>query len=319
MSSAHAFTISDLVPLDDQGGSDVAIAIDGRPFDPGSAPEILLAGVAGRWLETFDVRLIAGRAFDDRELQAAAPVALINETFAKAFWPNAQAVGNRFRFADDPRNPWVTVIGIVPSIRTVKLDESFPTPPTAYLPHRFVSTRNYGIVVRSRTQPAAVLSEVREAVRTVDPSLALFDVYPMEQVRWLSYWMYVMWGTMFGVFGAIALLVAAIGVYGVVFYTVSRRTREIGLRLALGARRAQVVRPMLRQVAAQSALGLGIGVIGAVQITPLVRSLLLGLSPIDPAGLVGVSTLLMVIALIATWFPAWRASTMDPIDALREQ
>jgi predicted permease len=319
LSSGHAFTISDLVPLDDRGGSDASIAIAGRPVDPRSAPVIHFAGVAGRWPETFDVRLIAGRPFHDHELQTAAPVALINETFATAFWPGAHAVGNRFRFAADPTNPWITVIGVVPSIRTVKLDESFPTPPTAYLPHRFVSTRNYGIVVRSRTRPAAVLDEVREAVRTVDPSLALFDVYPMDEVRWLSYWMYVMWGTMFGVFGVIALIVAAIGVYGVVFYTVSRRTREIGLRLALGARRAQVVRPMLKQVAGQSALGLGIGLIGAVQITPLVRSLLLGLSPIDPTGLVGVSTLLMAIALIATWFPAWRASAIDPVDALREQ
>jgi ABC-type antimicrobial peptide transport system permease subunit len=130
--------------------------------------------------------------------------------------------------------------------------------------------------------------------------------------------MYVMWGSMFGVFGAIALLVAAVGVYGVVFYTVSRRTREIGLRLALGARRAQVVRPLLTHVAGLSALGLGIGLLGAVQVTPLVGSLLLGLSPLDPAGLAGVSMLLLAIALMATFLPAWRASAVDPVDALRD-
>jgi putative ABC transport system permease protein len=189
----------------------------------------------------------------------------------------------------------------------------------AYLPHRFLSTRNYGIVVRSRTQPGAVVPDVRAAVRTVDPSLALFDVYPMEQVRWLSYWMYVMWGTMFGVFAVIALIIAAVGVYGVVFYTVSQRTREIGVRVALGATRAKVVGPLLRQIAVHSAAGLAIGMAGAWLITPVVSSLLLDLSPHDPAGLAAVCGLLFVTALLATWLPAWRASGVDPVRALRDQ
>jgi hypothetical protein len=310
--------VSDLVPLDDQGGSDAPVAIEGRPFDAANAPEIHVAGVAGRWLETFDLRTIAGRAFYDHELQAATPVALINEVFAARFWPGQPAVGQRFRVADEDANPWVTVIGVVPAIHTVKLDETFPVPPTAYLPHHFLSTRNYGIVVRSRTQPAAVVPDVRAAVRAVDPSLALFDVYPMAHVRWLSYWMYVMWGTMFGVFAAIALVIAAIGVYGVVFYTVSERTREIGVRVALGAARAQVVGPLLRQIAVHSTAGLTIGLAGAWLITPVVESLLLDLSPHDPAGLAAVGVLLFGTAVVATWLPAWRASGVDPVRALRD-
>ena len=131
--------------------------------------------------------------------------------------------------------------------------------------------------------------------------------------------MYVMWGTMFGVFGLIALVIAAVGVYGVVFYTVAQRTREIGLRVALGARRAQVVGPMLRQVGLLSALGVAIGLAGALAITPVVGSLLIGVSPNDPAGFVAVSILLGAIALIATWLPAWRASAVDPMVALRDQ
>jgi predicted permease len=315
---AHAATVSDLVPLDDQGGSDAAVAIEGRAFDAENAPEIHVAGVAGRWLETFDLRPISGRGFYDHELQAATPVALINEIFAARFWPGQQAVGQRFRLAEEDSNPWVTVIGVVPAIHTVKLDENFPVPATAYLPHRALSTRNYGIVVRSRTQPAAVVPDVRAAVRAVDPSLALFDVYPMEQVRWLSYWMYVMWGTMFGAFAIIALVIAAAGVYGVVFYTVSQRTREIGVRVALGAGRAQIVGPMLRQIALQSAAGLAIGLAGAILITPAVGSLLLDISPHDPAGLAGVCVILFAAALLATWLPAWRASAVDPIEALRD-
>jgi putative ABC transport system permease protein len=316
---AHASTVTDLVPLDDQGGSDAAVAIDGRTFDAGREPAVHYAGVAGRWLETFDVPLVRGRNFADDELRRVAPVALVNAKLAATFWPGEDPLGRRFRLADEPSRPWLTVIGVVPDIRTVKLDESRGTPPTAFLPHRFVSTRNYGIVVRTKSSPASVVNDVRATVHTIDPNLALFDVYPMEQVRWLSYWMYVMWGTMFGVLGAIAMAVAAVGVYGVVFYTVAQRTREIGVRVALGASRAQVVGPMLRQVGKLAALGIAIGVGGAAAVTPLVGSLLISVTPNDPAGYAAVAVILGGIALAATWLPAWRASAVDPVVALREE
>jgi predicted permease len=317
--SAYAATVTDLVPLDDQGGSDAPVAIEGRQFEEGREPTVHYAGVAGRWPETFDVPLLAGRTFFEHELAGGRAVALVNAKLAAAFWPGENPIGRRFRFAEESTNPWFSVIGVVPDIRTVKLDESDATPPTAYVPHRFISTRNYGIVVRSRSHPASVVPDVRAAVRAVDPTLALFDVYPMEQVRWLSYWMYVMWGTMFGVLALVALFVAAVGVYGVVFYTVSQRTREIGLRVALGARRSQVVGPMLRQVAVQSAIGLAIGLAGAIAVTPVVGSLLLGISPNDPAGFAAVSFILAAVALAATWVPAWQASAVDPVVALRDQ
>jgi putative ABC transport system permease protein len=316
---AEAATVSDLVPLDDQGGSDAAVAIDGRTFAAGHEPEIHYAGVAGRWPETFDMRMLAGRTFYDHELQGASPVALVNAKLAAAFWPNENPIGRRFRLTEDASNPWLTVIGVVPDIRTVKLDESRGTPPTAYLPHRFVSTRNYGIVVRTRSAPESVTADVRAAVHAVDPGLALFDVFPMARVRWLSYWMYVMWGTMFAALAAIALVVAAIGVYGVVFYTVAQRRREIGLRVALGARRAQVVGPMLRHVGVLAALGLAIGIAGAIAVTPVVGSLLIGVSPNDPAGYAVVAAILGSLALAATWLPAWRASAVDPLVALRDE
>src|SRR5678816_3801301 len=143
--------------------------------------------------------------------------------------PGGNPLGRRFRLAEDENSPWLTVIGVVPDIRTVKLDESMPTPPTAYLPHRFISPRNYGIVIRTQAAPESVVGDLQAAVRAIDPSLALYDVYSMDQVRWLSYWMYVMWGTLFGVFAIIAIFISAVGVFGVVHYTVAQRTREIGL------------------------------------------------------------------------------------------
>jgi predicted permease len=316
---AHASTVTDLVPLDDQGGADGPAAVEGRVFPDGKAPIVHYAGVAGQWPETFDVQLLAGRAFRDDELHDRRPVALVNRTLAKTFWPGQDPIGRRFRFADDPANPWLTVIGLVPDIRTVKLDETGVTPPTAYVPHRFVSTRNWGIVTRARANPESVTAAIAAAVHAVDPSLAVFDVWSMEQVRWLSYWMYVLWGTLFGVFGVIALFVAAVGVYGVIFYTVARRTKEIGLRVALGAGRMQVVGPMLRQVAGLSAVGIAIGLGGALAVTPVVGSLLIGVSPTDPISFAVVSILLALVALVATWIPAWRASAVSPLEALRSE
>jgi putative ABC transport system permease protein len=317
---AHAATVSDLVPLDDQGGSDSPALVEGRVFEEGKEPTVQYAGVAGKWLETFDLRLAAGRSFEDHELTSDAPVALVNRALAATFWPGENALGRRFKLADAESGPWLTVIGVVPDIRTVKLDENVRTPPpTAYLPHRFISTRNYGIVVRARAEPASVTASVRDAVHAVDPSLALFDIWSMDDVHWLSFWMFGMWGTLFGLFGALALLLAAVGVYGVTFYTVAQRTREIGLCVALGAGRAQVVRPMLRRALLLALAGIAIGVGGALLVTPIVGSLLIGVSPTDPASFAGVSLALAAVALAATWLPAWRASNVDPMIALRRE
>jgi putative ABC transport system permease protein len=319
ISGADAATVTDLVPLDDQGGSDARAEVEGRVFDEGREPTVHYAGVAGHWTETFAARPVVGRAFEDHELSTAAPVALVNRTLATAFWPGQNPLGRRLRLQEGPPGPWFTVIGVVADIRTVKLGERRGTPPTAYVPHRFVTTRNWGIVVRTRAYPESVTREVRAAVHAVDPSLAVFDVYSMDQVRWLSYWMYIMWGTLFGVLGAIAMLLAAIGVYGVVFYTVGQRTREIGIRVAIGARRGQIVRPMIGYVGLLSAAGAVLGLAGAWAVTPLVGALLIGVSPNDTAGLVGVAMVLTAVALVAAWVPAWRASGVDPVIALRDE
>ena len=153
---AHAATVTDLVPLDDQGGTDAMAAVEGRVFDEGKEPEIHYAGVAGRWPETFDVR-VEGRTFFEHELEQRAPVALVNQTLVRAFWPGEHPLGRRFKLAEDENSPWLTVIGVVPDIRTVKLDESMPTPPTAYLPHRFIAPRDYGIVIRTHAAPESVV------------------------------------------------------------------------------------------------------------------------------------------------------------------
>ena len=247
LAGAQAATVTDLVPLDDQGGSDAPAAIEGRAFEEGRAPTVHYAGVAGRWPETFAVPVTGPDVLRSR-VAGQAPVALVNQKLAQAFWPGEDPLGRRFRLADEESNPGSRSSA---SCRTSARSNS--TRAIRRRRRRICRTassrRATGGSSSARTRSRNPWS--RACATPCDPSIpvALFDVYPMEQVRWLSYWMYVMWGTMFGVFGLIALFIAAVGVYGVVFYTVGQRTREIGLRVALGARRTQVVGPMLRQVA----------------------------------------------------------------------
>jgi hypothetical protein len=232
-------TVSDLVPLDDQGDpTDLRV---GPHVREGKEPTVQYA----EWLamaETFACAFSTAERFQPAELQGQDTRGPGQRDTRVGFWPGQNAIGQKFRIAEDEAAPWLTVIGVVPDIRTVKLDESRATPPTAYIPHRFISTHSYGIVIRTTADPASVIAGVRTAVRAIDPALALFDVYPMEQVRWLSYWMYVLWGTLFAVIGAIALVVASVGVYGVVFSTVAPHAIELTSR---SASRPQVVGPML--------------------------------------------------------------------------
>jgi putative ABC transport system permease protein len=312
-------TVSDLIPLDDEGGSYARVRVDGATFEPGHEPSVFYAGVTGHWFHTFDVGLVGGRDFTDQELRDGIPVAVINRSMAATFWPGEGAVGRRFQLVGDSSHTWFSVIGVAPDMRTVKLDENRSTPPTAYLPHRFVPTRDYALIARSRGDPAALAPVLRGAVRLADPSVPVFNVWTMRQVHWLSFWMYGMWGTIFAIFGAVALFLAAIGVYGVIYYSVSRRTREVGMRMALGADRRTVVILVVGEGMALAGLGILLGLVGALALTRLVSSLLIGISATDPVSFGAVALALALVALLASLIPARRAAGVDPMVALRHE
>jgi putative ABC transport system permease protein len=232
---------------------------------------------------------------------------------ARRFWPGGDAIGHRLRTSAD--GPWLTVVGIVPEIRQLRLNE--PPQMQLYLPYRTAAFRTMTLVVRTEGPPAAATAPLREVLRGVDASVPIGEAMTMEAIVKRSVWQPRLYGGMFAAFALIAFVLSAAGVYGVVSYAVSQRTHEIGVRMALGAAARDVVSLVVRQGARLTVAGLVVGVLGAVGLTRLLRSLLYGVAPTDPLTFILVTLALGATALAASWLPARRATRVDPMEALR--
>ena len=311
---------SNLVPLSGGGGGGTLL-LEGRTWPEGEEPFIGFTAVTPHLLETLNLRLLRGRDFSDSEGQERRPVAIINETMASRFWPNDDPIGRQFRLNDPAIPDSFTIIGVIRDFRHFEIDpEEDDALANAYVPYPYAATPNTGITIRvAAGAPSAITSAVREEIRRIDSGVPLFAVRSMEEVKERGSWQFAFFGWLFSAFGAVALLLAVTGVYGLLAYAVSQRTHEIGVRVALGAMRKDVVRMIVGQGLRLAIVGVVLGVIGAFGVTRVIGSFLYNITPTDPVTFIGASVFLIVLAMLASYVPTRRATAVDPLIALRSE
>jgi len=267
------------------------------------------------FFEAMGIRLVEGRFFDARDAEGAMPSVIINQTMARTYYGNESAIGRRVRPAF--QDPWRTIVGVVADVKNARLDA--PAGTELFFPYRQqgYTTRQAYIVVRSAQDPKSLVSAVRAAVREIDPSLPIAQVLTMDEVldgvrsrpRFLT--------TLLGLFSSTALVLAAVGLYGVISYSVTRRTTEFGIRMAMGAGVGDVLGLVLGQGLRLALIGVAAGAIGALALTRLIRGLLFGISSFDPSTFVAMALVLVAVTVLACVIPARRATKVDPLVALR--
>jgi putative ABC transport system permease protein len=276
------------------------------------------------YLEALGIRMVAGRPIAETDGERGPYTILVSETMARTYWPDGKAVGKRVRLGYDGA-PWMTVAGVVADVKHMGL--AADARKAWYWPHvqmdattggQFV-LRSLSLAVRTRRDPAALAPLVRQAVREIDPRVPIAEVRTMEDVLGASVARPRFTMALFLAFGALALVLAAIGVYGVVAYSVARRTREIGIRMAVGARPGDVMGMVVARAALLTGIGVAAGLLATLALGGLLAGLVYRVSPADPATLAVVAVLLAATSLVASWLPARRAAAVDPVIAIRQE
>jgi predicted permease len=275
------------------------------------------------YFQTMKIPLIEGRLFQPADAAGSPGVVIVNQALARIFWPNQSPIGKRLRGPgpDDNPPPWLTVIGVVADVKNGGLDQKTGTE-LYFLQDQTAETVGFSadtmnVVVRTGRDPLALASMVRQEVARMDPALPLAGLRPLDRVLFEAMASPRLLMVLVMLFAAVALALAAIGTYGVLSYSVEQRTREIGIRMALGAQVGQVLRMILSQGAVLVGLGLALGVLGALALQKVLASLLFGVAPTDPLIFGLVVVLLALVSLLACWWPARRAARVDPLVALR--
>ncbi len=305
------------IPLGGDGDS-MGFHIEGRMHaNPAEDPSVERFSVTPDYFRTMRIPLVRGRLFTDEDRAGAVPVLIVSETTARTLWAGDDPLGQRVRVAGTD-GPWRTVVGIAGDVRHDDVAEA-PTP-QMYLPQAQMTDSFLTLVVRSRTsRPDTLAGPVREAFRALDAGVPVYQIATMEALvdRSAAPRRFVM--RILAAFAVVALLLAAVGLYGVVSHAVAQRTREIGIRVALGATRRSVARLVLASGLATIGIGLAAGLVAAVALMQLLRSVLYEVSPNDPLALAGAVLVLAAVALAAHWLPARRAAKVDPVVALRAE
>jgi predicted permease len=314
-----AVNVVDIVPVTLSNSTTYLLREGDVQPPPGQPPptgQIYTNAVGPGHFKTLGIGLMAGRDFTDSDGEGAPRVAIVNETMARRFWPGQTAIGQRLRparGASPAQN--IEIVGVVRDSMYVTVGEA--ARPFMYRPLAQVYVPRVTLLVRSTSTSAASRATIVEAVRAIDPALAVFNVTSLSEAMSVSLLPVQVAGTLLGALGSLALLLAALGIYGVLSFIVRSRTREIGLRVALGATRGSVVAMVLRQALAWTGAGVAIGIALAFLMTRFLAAFLYGTGPTDPVTFGAVIVLLVLVAGIAALVPAVRASRLDPSVALR--
>jgi putative ABC transport system permease protein len=315
--------LANAVPLVGGAGRDVAIA--GRPDPtPGPRPRTTVVTIGKNYFETIGARLSQGRVFVDGDGTPGRGTAIVNERFASVHFPAADAIGQRIQFPDDRPDgdsgvpEWLTIVGVAQNVRQrPPQDGGFD--PVVYVPHAYNVVWNSNVLVRSPSEPALAASLLREQLRAIDPDLPIYDVQMVDDFVYTQRWAQRIFGSMFGIFAGVALILATVGLYAVTAYAAAQRTREIGVRVALGAQGRHVWWLVTRSASWQIAIGLAIGIAGSVAVSRVIPVAITRVEGTDPWILGTAVTLLVAVALVACLIPGRRAMRLNPVEALRSE
>jgi putative ABC transport system permease protein len=299
------------------GSGTIRFVVEGRPTATGQEDECQIITVSTGYFSSLKIPLADGRFFNARDVQGAPDVVVVSRAFAKAYFPAENPVGKRIRFTYNAKNPFLQIVGVATD--TASIDLAAPPPPIIYTPNDQGPSTYLSYVVRTAGEPDAFVGAARRALQEMDPQLPLIQPQSLEQIanqspsvflrRYPSY--------LIGSLAALALVLAVVGLYGLISHMVLQRTREIGIRVALGAQRRDIMRMVLRQGIRATLAGVAIGVVAGLALTRLLRGLLYGVTPGDWLTFLSVALLLLFVALAACSIPARRATRVDPIVALR--
>jgi putative ABC transport system permease protein len=307
------------LPSGDRGFGGTNFAVDGKAYPrEKDFPNARTVAASPEFFSTLQIPTRAGRVFNSGDRPTTLPVAIVNDAFVKKFFPGASPIGHRVRFGGlKTTEPWLTIVGVVGDVFAG--DPEHPKPEVIYRPILQNHSNFVYVVARTTGDPMAISSSVRAAVTALNPDIPLYWIYSLKEAIARPTWFVRVFGTMFMIFGFIALFLASIGLYAVMSFSVSRRTREVGIRMALGARGGDVIGMIFRQGALQLTVGMTVGLLLALGVSQLLTILLFDVQPRDPFIFGGVSVVLVATGLAACFIPAKRATRVDPLVALRSQ
>jgi putative ABC transport system permease protein len=306
-------------PLPMAGDTVLGFVVQGRPpLPPGAGQSTNYYSVSADYFKAMGIRLLRGRLISERDTKEAPHVAVINETMAKKIFPDEDPIGKRITFDDREANPdWYEIVGVVGDVKQYGLDQA--TPMQTYEPYTQQTYPFMTLVARASGDPTTLTAAIRNAVLELDKEQPIANVRTLDRILSASTAQQRFSALLLGVFAAVAMSLAAVGIYGVLSYAVTQRTPEIGIRMALGAARGDVLRLVVGAGMRLALLGVAVGLVVAFGLTRLMSALLFGVSPTDPMIFGLIPLLIVIVALLACWVPARRATKVDPMIALRAE